>query len=191
MLPATPMENPTLEARQGVGNGNRGDWRYRLGQWTGGAGVSEEVEAKMDFPMRAVDAWERIVFFEETLRRPPWILRWVIPEPLSVEGDKNHAGGLVRCIYRRGEIVKHVTALERPEHVSFNVMGQELGIEKMVLVRGGSYWIEDMGEACRVRLSTRYTAFMRPRWLWRPVERWLMGVLHRHILGSMRMGGGA
>lgn len=145
----------------------------------------------MVFPMRAVDAWERIVFFEETPQRPPWILRRVIPEHLSLEGDKSHVGGLVRCVYRRGEIVKHVTALERPEHVSFDVMGQELGIEKMVLVRGGSYWIEDLGEACRVRLSTRYTAFMRPRWLWRPVERWLMGMLHRHILTSMRAGSGA
>ena len=191
MLPATPMEQPTLEARGRAGNGNRTDWRNRLGRWTGGAGVSEEVETRMIFPMRAVDAWERIVFFEETLRRPPWILRLVIPEPLGVEGEKSQVGGLVRCVYRSGEIVKHMTALDWPERVSFDVLGQDLGIEKMLVVRGGSYWIEDDGEMCRVRLATRYTAFMRPRWLWRPVERWLMGMLHLHILTSMLAEGGA
>lgn len=188
MLPATPMEKATLEARQSAGNGNRGDWRNRLGQWTGGPGVNEEVETRMDFPMRAVSAWERIMLFEETQRRPPLALRMVIPEPLSVDGDKSQVGGLVRCLYRRGEMVKHVTTLDRPEHVSFDVMGQELGIEKMLLVRSGSYWIEDYGDSCRVRLSTRYTAFLRPRWVWRPVERWLMGMLHRHILTAMCTG---
>jgi hypothetical protein len=149
------------------------------------------VETAMMFSMRAVDAWERIVFFEETLRRPPWLLRVVIPEPVSAEGEKSQVGGLVRCVYRGGEIVKHMTALDWPERVSFEVMGQDLGIEKMVRLRGGSYWIEANGESCRVCLSTRYTAYLRPRRLWRPVEHFLMGMLHRHILRSMQAGGGA
>lgn len=188
MLPATPVERSIEELRPRTGNGNRDDWRNRLGRWTGGRGVNEEVETEVVLPLCAVDAWGRIAFFEETLRRPPWALRKVIPEPLSVEGDKSHVGGLVRCVYRGGEIMKHITALDPPERVSFEVMGQNLGIEKMLLVRGGSYWIEDSGDRCRVRLSTRYTAFMHPRWLWRPAERWLMGMLHRHILSSLRVG---
>lgn len=185
MLPAKPMEQATLEARRSAGNGSQRGWRDRLVQWTSGRGVNEEVETKLVFPMRAVDAWERIVCIEETLRRPPWILRLVIPEPVSVEGDKTHVGGLVRCRYRGGEMVKHMTVLDWPERVSFEVMGQELGLEKMLRIQGGSYWIEDDVDGCSVRLSTRYTAFLHPRWLWRPVERWLMGMLHRHILESM------
>lgn len=185
MLPATPTERVTLEARGSAGGGPRRDWRDWLGRWTGGQGVREEVETTLIFPMRAVDAWERIVFFEETQRRPPWVLRAVIPEPLRVEGDRSHVGGLVRCVYCGGEIVKHITVLDEPERVSFEVMGQDLGIEKMLRVRVGSYWLEDEGDKCRVRLSTRYTAFLRPRWLWRPLESWLMGMLHRHVLTSM------
>ena len=191
MLPATPMENPTLEAHRGSGDSRRNGWRNRLGQWAAGRGVNEEVETMLEFPMRAAEAWERVAFFEEALGRSPWILRRVIPEPVSVEGDKSHVGGLVRCVYRGGEIVKHMTVLERPEHIAFEVAGQELGIEKMLLVRGGSYWLEESGEACRVRLTTRYTAFLHPRWFWRRVERWLIGMLHRHILKSMRAWSGA
>jgi hypothetical protein len=148
------------------------------------------VETTLIFPMRAVDAWERIVLFEETQQRPPWVLRAVIPEPLRVEGDKSHVGGLVRCVYCGDEIVKHITALDEPERVSFEVMGQDLGIEKLLLVRSGSYWLEDQGDTCRVRLSTRYTGFLRPRWLRRPLEHWLMGMLHRHTLTSMRSASG-
>lgn len=186
MLPAMPTERPTLEARQRSGDSRRNGWRDRLGQWAAGIGVNEEVETILEFPMRAREAWERILVFEESLGRPPWILRKVIPEPVCVEGDKSQVGGLVRCEFRGGELVKHVTALDRPEHIAFEVMGQELGIEKMLLVRGGSYWIEDSGEMSRVRLTTRYTAFLHPRWIWRHVERWLLGMLHRHILRSMR-----
>lgn len=186
MLPATPRESPTLEARPKSGVSGRNGWRDRVGHWAGGRGVSEEVETVMEFPMRAAQAWERIAFFEEVPGRPPWILRRVIPEPMSVEGDKRHVGGLVRCVYRGGELVKHMTALERPEHIAFEVMGQDLGIEKMLLARGGSYWIQENGETCRVRLTTRYMAFLHPRWFWRRAERWLMGMLHGHILRSMR-----
>lgn len=186
MLPATPMESPTLEARPKSGFSGRNGWRDLVGRWAGGIGVSEDVETVLEFPMCASEAWERIAFFEEALGRPPWILRRLIPEPVSVEGDKRHVGGLVRCVYRGGELVKHIRALERPEHIAYEVMGQELGIETMLQVRGGSYWIEDDGEDCRVRLATRYTAFLHPRWFWRRVEHWLMGMLHGHILRSMR-----
>lgn len=190
MVPVTPTEKVTLEAHGRV-DANRHGWRVGLWQWFGGAGINERVETMLVFPMRAVEAWERIVFFEETLRRPPWILRKVLPEALRVEGSKSHVGAMVRCVYREGEMVKHITSLEWPHLIGFDVMGQRLGVEQLLRVRDGSYRIEQSGEVCRVTLTTRYMAFLHPRGFWRRVEHWLIGMMHRHILRCMRAGSGA
>lgn len=182
-----PTEGTTFSVR-GRARRRKGGRRWWLGILLGGSAVEERVETRLYFPLSAEEAWERIVFYEETLGRPPWILRLAIPAPRGLEGSKSHVGAQVRCLYEGGEIVKQVTALERPRHLSFDVLQQGLGIETCVLTQGGSYRIEESGDGCVVVLTTRYAAYLRPRWVWRRVELWLIEKLHGHLLESMRKG---
>jgi len=187
MVPPMPTEGATFSA-QGPERRSEGGLLWWLRILMGGSAVQERVETTLYFPMSAEEAWERIVFYEETLGRPPWILRLAIPEPRGQEGNKSHVGAQVRCLYEGGEIVKQVTALERPRNLSFDVLQQGLGIESCVLAQGGSYRIEERGDGCLVALTTRYTAYLHPRRLWGRVELRLIEKLHGHILQNMREG---
>ena len=51
---------------------------------------------------------------------------------------------------------------------------------------GGSYEMSDHPGGSELVLTTRYRGHLRPRWLWRPLERFLAHRLHRHILDGMR-----
>jgi hypothetical protein len=53
-------------------------------------------------------------------------------------------------------------------------------------MQGGSYEFRADGTGSRVVLATLYSGHLRPRWLWRPLERFLAHRLHRHILDGMR-----
>jgi hypothetical protein len=69
----------------------------------------------------------------------------------------------------------------------FEVLEQHLGIESGVVARGGSYVIRAAATGSLVELTTRYQSTLRPRWLWRPLERHLLSTLHHHILrGTFR-----
>ena len=68
----------------------------------------------------------------------------------------------------------------------FDVLEQRLGVEDCVSMSQGSYEIRTMGDGSEVVLTTHYCSHLRPRRLWRPLERCLAHRLHRHILDGMR-----
>ena len=136
----------------------------------------------VQFKASAVEVWNKLMFYEEVPGVGPFLLRALLPQPLRTEGDKTSAGTAVRCIYRGGELVKRITAVEPPHLLEFDVVEQRLGIEDCIVTLGGSYQIHECGDASDVVLKTKYEAYLHPRSLWRPVEKALVSRLHRHIL---------
>jgi hypothetical protein len=139
------------------------------------------------FPASPEAVWQGILFYEEVPRRPLWFLRMFLPRPLRTEGEKRQVGAIVRCSYDGGHhLMKRITAVEAPHLVRFEVIEQRLGIEDCASMTEGSYEIRAAGDGAEVLLTTRYCGHLRPRWLWRPLERALAHLVHRHILGGMR-----
>ena len=54
------------------------------------------------------------------------------------------------------------------------------------MARGGSYELRANGAGTEIVASTHYTTYLRPRWIWRPAEKMVMGQLHGHVLRGMR-----
>jgi hypothetical protein len=109
----------------------------------------------------------------------------LLPSPVRTQASGKHVGASVECVYSRGSLLKRITVLDRPRLVRFDVIEQQLGIERCVTTVEGSYEIRAVGDGCDVALTTKYRGHLRPRRLWRPIERSLAHALHRHILSGM------
>jgi hypothetical protein len=129
--------------------------------------------------------WNHIMLYEEVPGQPPFLLRALLPHPVRTEGDKTRVGAMVRCAYREGHLVKRIASVEPPHFLQFEVIEQRLGIEGCTLTLGGSYQIHPCHDAADVLLTTNYLAYLRPRFLWRPLEALLVGQLHNHILDGV------
>lgn len=148
--------------------------------------VSEMTTTRIRLGASPETAWNCIMFYEEVPGRPPLPLRAVMPYPLRTEGQKNGIGAIVLCLYQGGNLVKRITAVDPPRFMQFQVLEQCLGIEGCVRAESGSYEICQNDDHSDVVLTTLYKAYLRPRWLWRPLEKLLTGQLHRHVLSGMR-----
>ncbi|HWB32062.1 MAG TPA: hypothetical protein VG714_02705 [Acidobacteriaceae bacterium] len=160
---------------------------YRvLGALLGGQGVRESVTTSLYLDEPPHSAWQFVVFYEDIPGSPPLLLRALIPRPVRTEGNKAVPGSLIRCTYAGGSLIKRILKVDQPQRVEFEVIDQHLGIESCVLALTGSYSLQPRGSGVNVELTTNYLAFLRPRWLWRPLERIALHQLHRHILKGMR-----
>jgi hypothetical protein len=131
------------------------------------------------------DVWQRMMFYEEVPHRPSLLLRMLLPTPVRTEGGTKEVGTVVACTYSRGGLTKRITVLDRPRLVRFEVLEQNLGIERCMTTVEGAYEFRAEGTGTRVTLTTQYRGHLRPRRLWRPLERLLAHRLHRHILDGM------
>lgn len=147
--------------------------------------VTESVVTRIHFGASPDELWNSMIFYEEVPGRPPWLLRLFLPMPARTEGDKRVVGSLVHCAYNGGDLVKRITIAREPSVVQFEVVEQKLGIEDCIVTRSGCYEIRACGDGADVVLTTNFEARLRPRRLWRPLERFLAHRLHRHILDGM------
>ncbi len=131
------------------------------------------------------EVWRGMLFYEEVPRRPMPVLRAFLPLPLSTRGEKTRVGSIVECTYESGALEKCITAVDPARAVRFEVRMQRLGIEDCITMTGGSYDIRPVESGSEVLLTTHYHGHLRPRWLWRPLERYLAHRLHHHILRGM------
>jgi hypothetical protein len=131
------------------------------------------------------DVWQRMMFYEEVPHRPPLLLRTFLPVPVRTQGNGKEVGTVVACTYTRGGLTKRITVLDRPRLVRFEVLDQHLGIERCMTTVEGAYEFRAEGRGTVVALTTQYRGHLRPRWVWRPLERLLAHQLHRHILDGM------
>jgi hypothetical protein len=145
----------------------------------------DSVQTRAMFDVPAEQVWQQMMFYEEVPGRPGWLLRLILPTPLRTRGEKSKVGSLIECVYAGGSLEKRITAVEPPGLISFDVLVQDLGIEDSITMTGGSYEIHASADGAEVVLTTLYHGHVLPRWLLRPVERFVARRLHRYILDGM------
>jgi hypothetical protein len=161
-------------------------WLAKLGRIFPRNAQVDSVVTTVELPASPEVVWKGILFYEEVPQRPSLLLRLFLPAPVRTDGDKRTPGAQVHCTYDGGDLDKRITAVDAPHYVAFEVLAQHLGIEDSVTTSDGSYAIRATGQGSHVALTTRYHGHLRPRWLWRPFERFLAHLVHRHILTGMR-----
>jgi hypothetical protein len=135
-------------------------------------------------PVEAV--WGSMMFYEQIRKRPPWLLRLVLPVPLRTEGHPTEVGGEIRCVYPSGYLIKRVTRMSRGWNYDFEVFEQNLSLGGGIKLVGGSYTLSDLpGERTKVTLETVYQSPHRPRWLCQWFEARVCRLFHRHILNAV------
>ncbi|MGB9067421.1 MAG: hypothetical protein WCC21_02525 [Candidatus Acidiferrales bacterium] len=157
--------------------------RYRLvSRFFARSPVKEAVATRIRLDGNPETVWNHLLFYEEVPGRAPFPLRALLPRPVRAEGVKTRVGTRVCCAYSRGQLVKRITRVEPPHFLQFEVVEQDLGIESCILTFCGSYTLSACGPATEVTIMTNYHAYLRPRYLWRPLEAFLIHQLHSHIL---------
>jgi hypothetical protein len=146
----------------------------------------EGIATRVHFDETAEVVWQAMLFYEEVPTRPMPLLRLFLPAPVRTQGEKTRVGAIIECTYDGGYLEKRITAAEQARFVRFDVLVQKLGVEDCISMTGGSYEMSDDRGGSELALTTRYRGHLRPRWLWRPLERFLAHHLHRHILDGMR-----
>jgi hypothetical protein len=146
----------------------------------------DTVQTCVHFDVSVEAVWQAMLFYEEVPQRPMRLLRMFLPLPVRTEGEKTVVGSLIDCTYEGGHLAKRITAVERGRSVRFDVLVQQLGIEDCISMDGGSYEFRAAADGSELVLTTSYRGHLRPRWLWRPLERYLAHRLHHHILVGMR-----
>ena len=158
--------------------------------WYGGlfapSTAVEEVTTGMQLPAALDRVWGSLKFYEEVSSRPGPLLRIGLPAPVRSEGEKTRVGGTVRCVYEGGYVLKRTTSAEPPNVLRFEVFEQRLGLERCLSLSDGVYEIRAAPAGSEVALTTRYRGHLRPRALFRPLERRLTHEIHGHILAGMR-----
>ena len=147
----------------------------------------DSVKTVVRFDASPEAVWQSMLFYEEVPGRPTALLRMFLPLPLRTEGDKTRVGATIACTYESGYLEKRITAAEPARMVRFDVIVQKLGIEDCISMGDGGYDIRADADGSVVVLTTGYRGHLRPRWLWRPFERFLAHCLHTHILDGMRV----
>ncbi len=133
------------------------------------------------------EAWNAIQFYEEVEHDPPWLLYLALPRPVASHGSKEQVGEVVRCQYEHGHIVKRITECAPGRRLAFEVLEQELGAERNVILRDGAFEIAPRADGrTEIILTTRYQRQLAPAWLWEPTERKVLHTLHEHVLEGMR-----
>lgn len=158
--------------------------------WYGGlfapSSAVEGVTTRMQLPAAPDRVWGSLKFYEEVPSRPGALLRIGLPAPVRSEGEKSRVGGTVRCVYEGGYVLKRTTSAEPPNVLRFEVFEQRLGLERCLSLSDGIYDIRAVPGGSEVALTTRYRGHLRPRVLFRPLERRLTHEIHGHILAGMR-----
>jgi hypothetical protein len=139
-----------------------------------------------DFLLPAAAVWSALMLYEEITERPPWLLRWLLPVPLSTCGRKFEVGNTLYCRYSGGYLCKLITNIVDERSYAFHVTEQHLSLRGIILL-GGDYAISQLSTSrTRVALTTRYSSRNQPRWLCRWFEGIVCHSFHRHILKAMR-----
>ncbi len=145
----------------------------------------DTVETRVHLDASPERVWQGMLFYEEVPSRPMPLLRLFLPAPVRTQGEKTRVGAVIECTYDGGYLEKRITAVGHARFVQFDVVIQELGIEDCISMQDGAYELRPDGGGTEMVLTTRYRGHARPRWLWRPLERFLAHRLHHHILDGM------
>lgn len=130
--------------------------------------------------------WDALVFYEQIDRKPPWLLRKLLPRPIRTEGEKSAPGDEALCLYEGGHLLKRVTRIEPEVRYEFEVARQDLLIGRGLRLHGGSYDLRPLdGGATELSVTTHYSARTGPAWLLRPIEAFVCHRFHHHLLDAI------
>ncbi|HEY5373191.1 MAG TPA: hypothetical protein VIK01_05865 [Polyangiaceae bacterium] len=149
------------------------------------ASPMESVTTRLHFRASPEDVWRCLMFYEDVPQRPRTLLRLLLPMPVNSQGNKLSVGATVRCQYTRGHLLKLITTVEPARLLAFEVLEQQLGIERYARACEGSYRFAATDGGTELALTTRYLGRLWPRFLWRQLERQLCHRVHFHILFGM------
>ena len=89
----------------------------------------EEVQTTRVLAADRMEAWDRLVFYEEVGAEPPRLTRIGLPYPIGTEGLVDEVGDTKRCLYKGGHLVKLITDFRPGERFAFDVI-EQVGIEE-------------------------------------------------------------
>ena len=131
--------------------------------------------------------WECLMFYEQIGKRPPLLLRLLLPVPIGTKGRKSEVGDEVTCQYLSGHLRKRVTHVTRGRNYAFELIEQNLTLRGGIRLSEGSYTLRVLPDGgTEVVLETCYVSPKRPRWLCARIESVVCHSFHRHILRAMR-----
>ncbi len=168
-----------------VPNPDQRAWSGLVSWLFAGNPAAEEVMTSIGCDETPETVWSRMMTYEEIPLRPPVLLRALLPQPRRTQGDKTCVEAEVLCLYDSGFLVKRITKVEPPHLLQFDVVQQRLGIEGCITALGGSYEIRSVKGRTEIALATKYQGYLRPRYLWQPIERFIAHQFHHHILNGM------
>ena len=127
-------------------------------------------------------AWANLRFYDELEHTPPLLFHLGLPRPRHTVGEL--APGLVQtCVYDKGSLRKVCSKLEVNRTIEFTVLDQAIGFERSCRLRRGSFHVEAAdAETTLLTVTTEYTALLRPRWLFAPVEASVVSSLHHYLI---------
>jgi len=133
-----------------------------------------------------IEAWRRLLFFEDVADRPPLPLRILLPSPIRTEGRKTELGDEARCLYTSGYLRKRVTRIDEGHLYGFEIVEQALDVGHGIRLLGGCYELRGLPDgATVVALETRYESPRRPGWIWGPIETAVCHLFHQHLLAAI------
>jgi hypothetical protein len=130
--------------------------------------------------------WDCLQFYEEVDRRPPFLLRLLLPRPKRKVTAAAVEGEATTLPYEGGHYARRITKLDRPRRYEFEVIDQKIPSDRGVMLLSGAFNL-DVSTPTQTDLSitTCYVSGIRPRWLAERVEAMLCRQLHRHLLDSI------
>jgi hypothetical protein len=148
---------------------------------------STSVVTRMNFSVPPEEVWQGLMFYEQIGKRPPLLLRLLLPIPIRTEGRKSEVGDEVKCEYVSGHLLKRVIHVAHGRDYVFEVIEQNLSLGAGVKLLGGGYTVRELpGGGTQVSLQTSYVSRNRPRWLCQRIEAAVCHSFHRYILKAMR-----
>jgi len=145
------------------------------------------VVTQMRIAVSPIEAWRRLLFFEDVADRPPLPLRMLLPTPIRTEGRKTEVGDEARCLYTGGYLRKRVTRIDEGRLYGFEIIEQALDVGRGIRLLGGRYELRGLPDGATVlALETRYESPRRPWWIWGPIEAAVCHLFHRHLLAAIR-----
>jgi len=144
------------------------------------------VETVGRIPCSAKDAWQTVCFYEHVRTKPSWFLRTVLPIPQTTTGCYGQVGDESRCMYSDGGyLAKRITRLVNDTRIDFDIIEQTIRYHEHVVLRGGTIQAIDDGDACAVRMITRYEFRTPLLTLIRPFVVFTISAMHRFVMRDM------
>lgn len=135
-----------------------------------------------------VDIWHKLGFYEHVNKKPPMVLRIVLPVPREVEGRHAEVGDLCRCRYSDGgHLTKRMTRVVDGERIEFEIVEQSIRWQNAIKLRGGYIEVDEYAPGvCAVTMLTYFeTRTHAASYLCCPIKR-IIKYMHRFVMEDLR-----